>query len=70
LIDCGFYIQERIYEWQEANVRPSECNPDTPINRLIAEQEEIEEQILKLQVRRSACGCVLVVRTDCRGVAQ
>jgi hypothetical protein len=45
------YVQELIYKWQEVNVRPSECNPDTAVNRLIAEREEIEEQILKLQVR-------------------
>jgi hypothetical protein len=45
------YVEELIYKWQEANVRPSLSNPDTPVNRLIAEREEIEEQILKLQVR-------------------
>jgi hypothetical protein len=32
-------------------VRPSESNPDTEVNRLIAEREEIEEELLKLQVR-------------------
>jgi hypothetical protein len=45
------YVEELIYEWQEAKVRPSESNPDTAVNRLIAEREEIEEQILQLQVR-------------------
>ena len=29
----------------------SKSNPDTAVNRLIAEREEIEEQILQLQVR-------------------
>ena len=45
------YVEELIYKWQKANVRASVSNPDTPVNRLIAEREEIEEQILKLQVR-------------------
>ena len=45
------YVQERIYQWQEAKVQPSRSNPDTAVNRLIAEREEIEEQILALQVR-------------------
>ena len=40
-----------IIAWQEAKIRPSESNPDTAVNRLIAEREEIEEQILQLQVR-------------------
>ena len=47
----GTYIEELIYKWQEAKVRPSESNPDTEVNRLIAEREEIEEEILQLQVR-------------------
>ena len=45
------YVEKLIYKWQEAKVRPSGSNPDTAVNRLIAEREEIEEQILKLQVR-------------------
>jgi hypothetical protein len=45
------YVEELIYKWQEAKVRPSGSNPDTAVNRLIAEREEIEEQILQLQVR-------------------
>jgi hypothetical protein len=45
------YVEELIYQWQEAKVRPSASNPDTAINRLIAEREEIEEQILALEVR-------------------
>jgi hypothetical protein len=45
------YVEDLIYEWQEAKVRPSGSNPDTPVNRLIAEREEIEEQIVELQVR-------------------
>ena len=45
------YVEELIYKWQEANVLPSGFNPDTAVNRLIAEREEIEEQILALQVR-------------------
>jgi hypothetical protein len=45
------YVEELIYKWQEAKVRPSESNPDTEVNRLIAEREEIEEEILQLQVR-------------------
>jgi hypothetical protein len=45
------YVEELIYKWQEEKVRPSESNPDTAVNRLIAEREEIEEQILQLQVR-------------------
>ena len=45
------YVEELIYKWQEANVRRSTSNPDTAINRLIAEREEIEEQILTLEVR-------------------
>jgi hypothetical protein len=44
-------VEELIYKWQEAKLRPSESNPDTPVNRLIAEREEIEEQILELQIR-------------------
>ena len=45
------HVEELIYKWQEAEVRPSTSNPDTAINRLIAEREEIEEQILALEVR-------------------
>jgi hypothetical protein len=45
------YVEELIYNWQEANVRPAGSNPDTLVNRLIAEREEIEEQIVELQVR-------------------
>jgi hypothetical protein len=45
------HVEELIYAWQEANVHPSLCNPDTALNRLIAEREEIEEQIVELQVR-------------------
>jgi hypothetical protein len=45
------YVEKLIYKWQERNVRWSESNPDTQIDRLIAEREEIEEQILALQVR-------------------
>jgi hypothetical protein len=45
------HVEELIYKWQEANVRHSASNPDTAINRLIAEREEIEEQILALEVR-------------------
>jgi hypothetical protein len=45
------YVEELIYKWQETNVRPSAANPDTAINRLIAEREEIKEQILALEVR-------------------
>jgi hypothetical protein len=43
-------VEELIYKWQKAKLRP-ESNPDTPINRLIAQREEIEEQILALQIR-------------------
>jgi hypothetical protein len=28
------YVEKLIYTWQEAKVRPSESNPDTPLNRL------------------------------------
>jgi hypothetical protein len=45
------YVEKLIYTWREAKVRPSESTPDTPLNRLIAEREEIEEQIVELQVR-------------------
>ena len=45
------YVEELIYKWQEAKVRRSESNPDTEVNRLIAEREEIEQQIVELQVR-------------------
>ena len=45
------YVEELIYKWQEKNVRPSGSNPDTAINRLIAEREEIEQQIVEPTVR-------------------
>jgi hypothetical protein len=45
------YVEELIYKWQEANVRPSLSNPDTALSRLIAEREEMEQQILELQLR-------------------
>ena len=45
------YVEKLIYKWQEAKVRPSESNPDTEVNGFIAEREEIDEEILKLQVR-------------------
>jgi hypothetical protein len=45
------YAEELVAKWQEADVDRSGSNPDTPVNRLIAERQEIEEQILALQVR-------------------
>jgi hypothetical protein len=45
------YVEELIEKWQEADVDHSGSNPDTAVNRLIAERAEIEEQILTLQVR-------------------
>jgi hypothetical protein len=40
-----------IEKWQQAKVDHSGSDPDTAVNALIAEREEIEEQILTLQVR-------------------
>jgi hypothetical protein len=45
------YVEELIYKWQEANVHAPGSNPDTALNRLIAEREEIEQQIVELKVR-------------------
>ena len=45
------YVEELIEKWQQADVDHSGSNPDTAVNRLIAEREEIEEQIITLQVR-------------------
>jgi predicted RNase H-like nuclease (RuvC/YqgF family) len=45
------YVEELIEKWQEADVDRSGSNPDTPVNRLIADRQEIEEQILALQLR-------------------
>jgi hypothetical protein len=45
------YVAELIEKWQEKEVDHPGSNPDTAVNRLIAEREEIEEQILALQVR-------------------
>ena len=45
------YVQKLIYEWQEANVQFRGSKPETPLTRLIAEREEIEQQIVELQVR-------------------
>jgi hypothetical protein len=45
------HVEDLIYKWQQAKVHPSASNPDTKINRLIAEREEIEEEILALEVR-------------------
>jgi hypothetical protein len=45
------YVEELIYKWQEAKVQAPESNSDTPVNRLIAEREEIEQQIVELKVR-------------------
>ena len=45
------YVEELIEKWQEVDVNRSGSNPDTPVNRLIAERQEIEEQILALQLR-------------------
>ena len=42
---------ELIYKWQQANVHPSASNPDTAVNRLISDWEEIQEQILALEVQ-------------------
>ena len=47
-LGCKTMSKNLIYQWQEARIDPSGCNPDTPVNRLIAEREE---QILALQVR-------------------
>ena len=45
------YVEELIEKWQEAEVDRSGSNRDTPVNRLIADRQEIEEQILALQLR-------------------
>jgi hypothetical protein len=45
------YAEELIAKWQEADVDRSGSHPDTRVNRLIAERQEIEEQILALQMR-------------------
>ena len=45
------HVEELIYKWQEANVRVPGSTPDTPLNQLIAEREDIEQQIVELQVR-------------------
>jgi hypothetical protein len=44
------YVEELIFKWQEAKVRRSPSNTDTALNRLIAEREEIDQQIVALQV--------------------
>ena len=45
-------VEELIYKWQEARrFILSASNPDTAINRLIAQRKDIEEQILALEVR-------------------
>jgi hypothetical protein len=44
------YVEQVIFKWQEANVRRSPQEPDNPLNRLIAEREEIEQQIVALKV--------------------
>ena len=44
------YVDQLILAWQEANARRSLKEPDTPLNRLIAEREEIEQQIVALKV--------------------
>ena len=44
------YVEQVILKWQEANVRGSVEEPDTPLHRLIAEREEIEQQIIALKV--------------------
>jgi len=41
------YVEELIEKWQQADVD----HPGSAVNALIAEREEIEEQILTLQVR-------------------
>jgi hypothetical protein len=45
------YVEQLIEKWQQADVDHPGSNPDTAVNRLIAEREEIEEQIITLQVR-------------------
>jgi hypothetical protein len=45
------YVEELIEKWPQAAVDHSGSNPDTAVNRIIAEREEIEEQILTLQAR-------------------
>jgi hypothetical protein len=50
------YVEELIYKWQEANVRPSTSNPDTAINRLIAEREEIEFSLWKCDKEEESSG--------------
>jgi hypothetical protein len=40
------YVEELIFKWQEAKVRRSPSNTDSALNRLIAEREEIEQQIV------------------------
>ena len=44
------YVEQLIFEWQEAKVRRSTPLPETPVDRLIAEREEIEDQIVALKV--------------------
>ena len=49
------YVEEVIYKWQEAKVRPSKSNPDTDVNRLIAEREERHVvRIISVRARRSS----------------
>jgi hypothetical protein len=48
------HVEELIYRWQEANIRPSLSNPDTALNRLIAEREEIEQQIVNCKCDEAA----------------
>ena len=51
MLGCKITVEKLIEKWQRADVDHSGSNPDTAVNRLIAEREEIEEQILTLQVR-------------------
>jgi hypothetical protein len=45
------YVEELIEKWQQAKVDHSGSDPATAVNALIAEREEIEEQIVELRVR-------------------
>jgi len=44
------YAEQLILNWQEARVRGSPSNADIALNELIAEREEIEQELVTLQV--------------------
>ena len=49
------YVEELIYKWQEAKIRPSGSNPDTAVNPAPSNKERIIARSDRRQSRETKC---------------